>query len=161
MIRRSGHPLVATIVVSLAASTVVMPPQVPPWMPPVPESSIVRGFEAPAHAYAPGHRGIDVASSARDVVAPAGGVVAFAGPVAGRTVLTLDHGDGLVSSMEPVETILRPGTAVVAGEHVGTIAPGGHVGDGTLHVGVRLYGEYINPLILLVGLVRPVLLPCC
>ncbi len=50
---------------------------------------------------------------------------------------------------------------VRAGDIVGTIAVGGHVMAGALHLGVRLHGEYINPLTLFADLPRAVLLPCC
>ena len=41
------------------------------------------------------------------------------------------------------------------------LAAGGHAAPGLLHFGVRLDGEYINPLILLGGVPRAILLPCC
>ncbi|RKE63202.1 murein hydrolase activator EnvC [Microbacterium sp. AG238] len=137
------------------------PPTGSPWTMPLREATVIRPFEAPAHAYAPGHRGVDISGPGREVVSPAEGVIAFAGPVAGRAVITIDHGDGLVTSLEPVETSLIPGTPVVQGQPVGSAALGGHGGDGSIHFGVRRHGEYINPLLLISGLARPVLLPCC
>jgi len=121
-----------------------------------------RLFEAPPHEYGPGHRGVDLEPQAgSEVLAPAGGVVAFSGPVAGRGILTIDHGDGLVTTLEPIGSDLEPGTPVQRGEVVGMLAAGGHVTPGRLHFGVRLHGEYINPLLLLGGVPRAVLLPCC
>ena len=38
---------------------------------------------------------------------------------------------------------------------------GGHAVPGTLHFGVRLHGRYINPMLLLGGVPRAVLVPCC
>lgn len=123
---------------------------------------LARAFVAPPHAYGPGHRGIDVdplgAATAR---APAGGVIAFSGQVAGRGVVTIDHGDGLVTTLEPVVSELEPGAAVARGDDVGDVARGGHAAPGALHFGVRLLGEYVNPLLLLGGVPRAVLLPCC
>jgi murein DD-endopeptidase MepM/ murein hydrolase activator NlpD len=95
------------------------------------------------------------------VRAPADGVVAFSGRVAGRAIVTIDHGDGLVTTLEPISSDVRAGTVVSRGEEIGTIAAGGHAAAGTLHFGVRLHGEYINPLLVLDGLPRAVLLPCC
>lgn len=132
------------------------------WAWPVEPFRLHRPYEAPAHEYGPGHRGIDlIAAGSTAVVAPAAGVVAFSGAVAGRGILTIDHGDGLVSTLEPVDSDLSPGTAVLRGEPVATLAAGGHADPGALHLGVRFDGEYINPLLLLGGVPRAVLLPCC
>lgn len=124
---------------------------------------VVEPFVAPAHEYGPGHRGIDLEPTSADapVVAPAAGVIAFAGPVAGRGVVTVDHGDGYVTTLEPVLPLVTPGTPVVSGERIATLSVGGHTRNGALHFGVRLHGEYINPLVLLDRVPRAVLLPCC
>jgi murein DD-endopeptidase MepM/ murein hydrolase activator NlpD len=133
------------------------------WAWPVDSARIVHAYEAPAHRYGPGHRGIDLRLAGDDarVTAPAAGTVAFAGPVAGRGVVTIDHGDGLVTTLEPVHGSLAPGTAVARGAEVGTLTVGGHAEPGTVHFGVRWHGEYINPLLLLGEIPRAVLLPCC
>jgi murein DD-endopeptidase MepM/ murein hydrolase activator NlpD len=130
------------------------------WVWPVDGVQLVRRFEAPAHAYGPGHRGVDLGSVAT-VRAPAAGRIAFVGMVAGRSVVTIDHGDGLVTTLEPVFTDLTVGDAVSRGSPVGAVAPEGHTRPGTVHFGVRLDGEYINPLRLLGGVPRAILLPCC
>ena len=132
------------------------------WVWPADAFRLSRVYAAPAHEYGPGHRGIDLALIGSSAVrAPADGIVAFAGRVAGRGVLTIDHGVGLVTTLEPVDTTLVPGAAVRRGEEVGTLALGGHSAAGDLHFGVRLNGEYINPMLLLGGVPRAVLLPCC
>lgn len=132
------------------------------WVWPLAGLRIVAPYRAPVDDYAPGHRGVDLApADSAAVRSPAAGVVAFAGAVAGRGVLTIDHGDGLVTTLEPLNTDLRPGDAVLRGAYVGDIALGGHAAPGTLHFGVRLDGRYINPLLLLGGVPRAVLLPCC
>jgi len=95
------------------------------------------------------------------VRAPADGVVAFSGSVAGRGILTIDHGGGLITTLEPVESALEPGTPVRRGEDVAALAVGGHALPGTLHFGVRSDGAYVNPMLLLGGVPRAVLLPCC
>jgi murein DD-endopeptidase MepM/ murein hydrolase activator NlpD len=121
-----------------------------------------RDFVAPAHEYGPGHRGIDLEPlRSTDALAPAGGVVAFSGAVAGRGVLTIDHGEGLVTTLEPIESDLGAGSPVRSGDVVGSLAVGGHSAPGRLHFGVRLHGDYVNPLLLLGGIPRAVLLPCC
>ena len=132
------------------------------WMWPVDDFRLDRAYEAPAHQYGAGHRGIDLRPvDGLTVTAPAAGVVAFAGAVAGRGILTIDHGDGLVTTLEPIDTALAAGEPLARGDEVGTIALGGHSAPGALHFGVRLHGEYLNPLLLLGGVPRAVLLPCC
>jgi murein DD-endopeptidase MepM/ murein hydrolase activator NlpD len=132
------------------------------WIWPSASFRLERPYEAPAHRYASGHRGVDLRLlDAPAVRAPADGGVAFVGSVAGRGVLTIDHGDGLVTTLEPVDSALAVGDVVRRGDAVGALALGGHSAPGTLHFGVRLDGEYINPLLLLGGVPRAVLLPCC
>lgn len=132
------------------------------WVWPATAFRLVQPFVAPAHRYAPGHRGIDLQLVGGDALrAPAAGVVAFAGVVVDRGVLTIDHGDGLVSTLEPVASPLAPGTEVARGDAVAILMAGGHAAPGTVHFGVRHHGEYINPMLLLGGVPRAVLLPCC
>lgn len=130
------------------------------WTWPVDEArSVTEPFRPPAHAYGPGHRGVDIAGSG-DLRAPADGVVAFAGTVADRALLTIDHGNGLVTTYEPAVTALSPGTPVRRGEIVARTSSGGHTRPGSLHVGVRWNDVYINPMLLFGGVPRAVLLPC-
>ncbi|MDO8383712.1 MAG: M23 family metallopeptidase [Microbacterium sp.] len=131
------------------------------WSWPVaPPFAIVRDFVAPAHAYGPGHRGIDiVVRGEKSVRAPDDGVVAFAGRVVDRDIVTIDHGGGIVSTLEPVEATVAAGERVLRGEVVGLLAAGGHAAPGTLHLGARMDGEYLNPLVLLGAMPRAVLLP--
>ncbi|HEY9310029.1 MAG TPA: M23 family metallopeptidase [Microbacterium sp.] len=132
------------------------------WLWPLHAFRLERPFVAPPHEYGPGHRGVDLAVLGDDgVYAPAAGAVAFSGQVAGRGILTIDHGDGLVSTLEPVESTLVAGTPVIAGAAVGHVSVGGHTAPGALHFRVRLDGQYINPLVLLGDVPRAVLLPCC
>lgn len=134
----------------------------PSWTWPLHGARVSAPFVAPPHAYGPGHRGIDLRPTADESVrAPAAGVVAFAGPVAGRGVLTIDHGNGWVSTLEPIDASVGVGASIGAGAPVGTLTRGGHAANGDLHFGVRLHGEYVNPLLLLGGVPRAVLLPCC
>ena len=133
------------------------------WVWPVdPPFRVTERFVAPAHDYAPGHRGIDLLPlGGAEVRAPAPGVIAFSGDVAGRGILTIDHGDGLVTTLEPVLSELSEGTGISEADVVGSVSLGGHAEPGTLHFGVRLDGRYINPMLLLGGVPRAVLVPCC
>lgn len=132
------------------------------WAWPVLAPRVVSAYVAPAHAYAPGHRGVDVESrSGTTVYAPDDGVIAFAGTVVDRAIVTIDHGGGIVSTLEPVTPRVAAGEVVARGDVVGDLAIGGHAPAGTLHLGARIDGEYVNPLRFLGGIPRAVLLPCC
>ncbi|PRB18946.1 murein hydrolase activator EnvC [Microbacterium sp. MYb62] len=123
---------------------------------------VVAEYRAPAHDYGPGHRGVDLGASVDAVVvAPADGVVAFRGGVVDRPLLTVTHADGLVTTFEPLRSTLAPGDAVSAGQALGYVDVGGHSPPGALHLGVRLDGAYINPMLLFGDVPRAVLLPCC
>jgi len=131
------------------------------WSWPVaPPFAVARDYVAPAHAYGPGHRGIDLAVGGETSVrAPDDGVVAFAGRVVDRGVVTIDHGDGIVSTLEPVDATVLAGERVSRGQVVGMLSLGGHSTPGTVHLGARVDGEYLNPLVLLGAMPRAVLLP--
>jgi hypothetical protein len=93
------------------------------------------------------------------VVAAAPGVVSCAGLVAGRGVVSIDHGGGVISAIEPVETSVAQGTPIAAGETIGVVSSGGHCDARCVHFGVRIDGEYVSPFLFLGGLPRAVLLP--
>jgi murein DD-endopeptidase MepM/ murein hydrolase activator NlpD len=119
---------------------------------------IARPFIAPATPYSSGHRGIDIRAPTSEVFAPEGGIVSFAGMVAGRPVLSIRHPGGLVSSFEPVSSALSSGSAVSRGQLVGTLLPG-HCAELCVHFGVRLNGNYVSPLNYLGSVPRAILLP--
>jgi len=121
-----------------------------------------RLFDRPDAPWAPGHRGIDLPAAQGEVVgSPGAGVVAFAGTVVDRGVVTIDHGGGLLSSVEPVSASVAVGDRVEAGDPLGVVTgEPGHCAPRTcLHWGVRLRGEYVNPLDVLAGYGSIVLLP--
>jgi murein DD-endopeptidase MepM/ murein hydrolase activator NlpD len=132
------------------------------WEWPVDRFRLVAPYVQPADRYSAGHRGLDLQPiDGGAVLAPAPGIVAYAGTVADRPLITIDHGDGLVTTLEPVTASVQVGEAVARGDGVGEVSIGGHTTPGALHFGVRYDGEYINPLVLLGGVPRAVLLPCC
>jgi murein DD-endopeptidase MepM/ murein hydrolase activator NlpD len=110
---------------------------------------VVRGFDPPASPYGSGHRGIDIgAPDGTPVAAPAPGVVTFAGNVAGRLYVTIDHGGGLLSTASFLSNVsVRKGDLVAEGQVV-ALSGTGHVGDASpdLHFGIRLNGAYVDPL---------------
>lgn len=152
--------LLAAVLTSPAPSHRTALPEDAPWAWPV-IGPVTRPFVQPATPYGPGHRGIDILSADGMVRAPAAGDVRFVGTVVDRPVISLDHGDGFVSSLEPVRTQVTAGSTVDRGQVIGVVDRGGHVREGEVHLGVRRDGEYINPLLLLGGVPRAVLLPCC
>ena len=81
-----------------------------------PPVAVVAEFAAPAGPFAPGHRGVDLGGQVGDPVRSAGaGVVAFAGVVAGRGVVSVDHPGGLRTSYEPVMATVARGDQVARG----------------------------------------------
>jgi murein DD-endopeptidase MepM/ murein hydrolase activator NlpD len=114
---------------------------------------IATRFRAPPHPYGRGHRGVDLVGAAgQPVLAARAGTVVFAGPVGTRTVVSVDHDDGLRTTYEPVRPAVRPGAVVRAGDVLGQLEPG-HPGCPAavcLHWGVRRGAqEYLDPLVLL------------
>ena len=60
----------------------------------LPRPRVVEGFDPPAVRWGPGHRGVDLAGSpGAPVRAALPGRVSFAGSVAGRDVVVVDHGE--------------------------------------------------------------------
>ena len=118
---------------------------------------ILRPFIAPATRYSAGHRGIDIATSG-EVYAPASGTVHFAGFVVDREVLSIAHQGNILSSYEPVRSMLSVGDAVTRGQPIGTLEPG-HCSELCLHFGVRIDGQYVSPLLFLGGIPHSILLP--
>lgn len=120
---------------------------------------LARPYLAPPTPYAAGHRGIDIrANEGTEVLAPDDGVVHFVGIVVDRPVLSIAHGGGVLSSFEPVSSTLSAGDSVVRGEVIGTLLPG-HCEMPCVHVGARIDGDYVNPLLFLGGVPWSVLLP--
>lgn len=123
---------------------------------------VVRPFIAPATPYTAGHRGIDLAAApGTAVLAPADGVIHFAGMVAGRPVLSIQHPGEVLTSLEPVQSSVAVGRSVRRGEVIGEVvlSLSSHCQVSCLHFGVRLRGGYLSPLNYLGGILRPVLLP--
>jgi murein DD-endopeptidase MepM/ murein hydrolase activator NlpD len=133
----------------------------PPWNWPIaPEPAVLRSFDPPPKPWSSGHRGVDLAVPAgTTVLSPADGRISFSGWVVDRQVITVDHGNGLRSSLLAVESELQAGDAVSAGDPVGLVAESGHCPSACLHWGVRRGETYINPLQFVMDLRPSVLLP--
>ncbi|MEX1163778.1 MAG: peptidoglycan DD-metalloendopeptidase family protein [Nitriliruptor sp.] len=148
-------PASAAAVDAAPASTVRYEPPVP--------GAVLRGFADPEHAYAPGHRGVDLAADhGAPVASAAAGEVTFAGTVAGRRWVTVAHADGVRTSYGHLAAVhVATGTAVARGQVLG--AATGSNGDDPLrpepglHWSARRGEVYLDPLSLLGGLPRPTL----
>ncbi|MFT4042044.1 MAG: M23 family metallopeptidase [Gordonia sp. (in: high G+C Gram-positive bacteria)] len=130
-----------------------------------PRATVVRGFDPPDQRWESGHRGVDFAAAPGTIVlAAADGVIRFAGNVGGKSSVSILHGDGLITTYEPVQPIAKKGARVARGDPIATVAsahPGCPV-HSCLHWGARRgvghAATYVNPLGLL-GAIRVRLKP--
>jgi murein DD-endopeptidase MepM/ murein hydrolase activator NlpD len=122
---------------------------------------ILRRFDPPPEPWLPGHRGVDLGAAPGSTVRAAGdGTVVFAGMVAGRGVVSIEHPGGLRTTYQPVQVGTATGRAIAAGTPVGTLGTGhpGCPAAACLHWGLRRGTEYLDPLVVL-ALGRARLLP--
>ncbi|MGQ4614720.1 peptidoglycan DD-metalloendopeptidase family protein [Nocardia sp. R7R-8] len=157
-----GRRLSSALALGLAATVATMPtatarPEGRFGWPLQPRPAVVRHFDKPAQNWLPGHRGVDLAGTEGQAVLTAGeGIVVFAGTVAGKPVVSIDHPGGLRTTYEPVRAEVPVGTRVGRGVRIGALESG-HPGCVTacLHWGARVQGgrrrdpEYLDPLGLL------------
>lgn len=109
------------------------------YSPPV-DAPVVDPFRLPLGHYGPGNRGLEYRTAPGSPVRAIGdGRVAFAGSVAGRLVVSIDHPDGLRSSLVGLAVV-----AVRVGQRVSRADVVGSAGA-TLHLGVRRDGRYLDP----------------
>ena len=160
------RPLLVVVLVLALLSGPAARAAPPPAAPPVPAAvpaalwgwplagvpAVTRRFDAPPTPYAAGHRGVDLlGADGSPVLAAGAGVVAFAGTVAGRPVVSVDHAGGLRTTYEPVQPLVAAGQAVARGSPLGVLATG-HAGcpaGACLHWGLRRGETYLDPLVLL------------
>jgi murein DD-endopeptidase MepM/ murein hydrolase activator NlpD len=161
MTSRSLHRSLA--VAALAALMPLWTTPAADWAWPLPgRPEVTREFRAPAQRWSPGHRGVDLSAAPGQVVlAPADGVVAYAGVVVDRGELAIAHRGGVRTSYEPVTPLVEVGHPVRQGQPVATVAgtPGHCAPAGCLHWGARRGGVYTDPLTLVRPPEPPVLLP--
>jgi hypothetical protein len=121
------------------------------FVPPV-EGQVVRKFDAPAHEFAAGHRGIDYSVPAgTSVRASAAGTVSFAGPVADDGLfVTVQHPGAIATTYSYLSRIdVSRGDRVAQGQVLGASGNGHDGGAAALHFGAKQNDRYIDPLILL------------
>ena len=123
---------------------------------------VIRPFVAPADPYAAGHRGIDIGAPVGTAVRAAeGGLVTFAGWIAGSLYVTIEHPDGLRTSYSWLSSHdVGRGDRVSRGDVIGRTGRG-HREEARphLHFSVRAGSTYIDPMLVLesatfVGVIR-------
>ncbi|WP_277500331.1 MULTISPECIES: M23 family metallopeptidase [unclassified Nocardioides] len=158
---RRTRPCPAVVVLVVAALTVLATPSTAPALaapdpvpvgtwPLAPQPEVVRTFDPPENPYGAGHRGVDLLGRpGQTVVAALPGRVSFAGPLAGRGVVVVDHG-ATRTTYEPVTASVAVGDEVAAGAPLGTlVAAGSHCRPrACLHWGWREGDTYLDPLLL-------------
>ena len=122
-------------------------------LPVAPPPIVLTPFAPPANRYGAGHRGVDLAATAGSTVVSAGaGVVVFAGQLAGRGVVSVEHPGGLRTTYEPVTAVVSAGSPVARGQPIGVLELGhpGCAPADCLHWGARLPDRvYLDPMALL------------
>jgi murein DD-endopeptidase MepM/ murein hydrolase activator NlpD len=114
-----------------------------------PEPEVVTGFDPPDSPWGSGHRGVDLLGTVgQQVRAALPGRVSFAGVLAGRGVVVVDHG-ATRTTYEPVNATVSLGDPVGAGGPIGTLAlSGSHcLPRACLHWGwIEGADTYLDPL---------------
>ena len=122
---------------------------------------VLTPFRPPPQPWAAGHRGVDLAATVAEPVFAAGsGVVVYAGRLAGRGVVSVQHRGGLRTTYEPVTASVTRGQQVGLGEVLGVLEAGHPTcaPASCLHWGARMGETYVDPMLLL-GPLRVRLLP--
>jgi murein DD-endopeptidase MepM/ murein hydrolase activator NlpD len=90
-----------------------------------PDPEVLRGFDPPDVVWGSGHRGVDLLGSpGQPVRAALAGTITFAGVLAGRGVVVVDHG-ATRTTYEPVAASVAVGDAVAQGGVIGSLATAG------------------------------------
>lgn len=138
--------LIPLVVLSAVFSVLVpTPAHAEAGVAPVP-GPVVRGFDPPDQPWGSGHRGVDLLTDPGTVVVAAlPGRISFAGQVAGRPVVVVDHG-ATRTTYEPVAATRTVGDPVAAGDPIGVLQSG-HTcpGGDCLHLGWLAGSSYRDP----------------
>ncbi|NYD42411.1 M23 family metallopeptidase [Nocardioides panaciterrulae] len=113
-----------------------------------PRPQVVAGFDPPGSPWGAGHRGVDLLGRpGQSVHSALAGVVTFAGVIAGRGVVVVDHGETR-TTYEPVRAAVTVGTPLAAGDRLGILeGAGSHCLPRTcLHWGWLRGPAYLDPL---------------
>ncbi|OHQ76115.1 hypothetical protein HMPREF2708_06870 [Corynebacterium sp. HMSC073H12] len=96
------------------------------------------------------------ASPDQPIRASAPGVVHFAGSIAGMTSVSIMHADGIRTTYQPINTALKKGDRVAAGQVIGHLVVSAKHPEPGLHWGALRGKDYLNPLDLIQR--RPIVL---
>lgn len=109
--------------------------------------SMLKAYDGPAQPWLSGHRGVDLKTApGEELLAPGDGVISFVGKVAGKDVVSVKHGE-LILTFEPAVTQSSVGTSVRRGERFATVGEkSDHCDDVCLHWGIRSSKQsYLDP----------------
>lgn len=124
-----------------------------------PAPPVVSGFDRPESRWSAGHRGADLLGRpGQPVHAALAGTVSYAGRVAGRGVVSVDHGP-VRTTYQPVAATVRRGQQVAEGQVIGRLLlAGSHcLPRACLHWGlIRGASTYLDPLMLVGAVPQPV-----
>jgi murein DD-endopeptidase MepM/ murein hydrolase activator NlpD len=142
--------LLITVLCALLAPlpAIAVPPDPVGVWPLTPEPEVVQNFDPPEDPWGSGHRGVDLLGSpGRPVRSALAGTVSWAGVLAGRGVVAVDHGSTR-TTYEPVDATVTVGDHVAAGDRIGRLsAVGSHCLPRTcLHWGWIEGETYLDPL---------------
>jgi murein DD-endopeptidase MepM/ murein hydrolase activator NlpD len=113
-----------------------------------PHPEVIERFDPPDSPYGAGHRGVDLLGQVgQQVRAALSGTVTYAGMLAGRGVVVVDHGTTR-TTYEPVTASVTIGTPVATGSPIGTLeVAGSHcLPRACLHWGWIEGETYLDPL---------------
>lgn len=128
------------------------------WRTPLDSPLLVREFRQPNADWAAGHRGVDYLTKIdQPVYASHDGVVSFVGKVVNRSLISIRHENGLITTLEPVCSKLSINDHVSTSDLLGTVcnSPDYESHCGTrlcLHFSLRTAGGYLSPLVVIGGL---------
>ena len=131
------------VTTTIAAPSTLPPPTYPPVT--VKRTTPVRGpiidpWRPPTTPYGPGNRGIDIGTApGAVVVAPADGVVTFAGLVGDARFVVVESPDGIRITIGFLAAVrVRSGQMVRRGQVIGRAGT-------SVHVGARVGDDYLDP----------------
>ena len=123
-----------------------------------PVPSIARPFDRPDQQWSAGHRGADLfGRPGQPVRAALAGTVSYVGRIAGRGIVTVDHGR-VRTTYQPVAAVVSRGEQVREGQMIGRLLlAGSHCSPvACLHWGLIRGETYLDPLTLVGAVPRPV-----